>query len=297
MIRAVLLGLIALLIVQFANWAWVGMSQIASSIGGFKPIFEIIKGFGHRGTVVRFSASAVLKFENPIEDDQFLLCRSRKQSTHGTWGPLGGVIKCNRERNETEFSRLGIRFHRSSEQSEFLNRDMLEDLRVAMRRRSIRKFLRWFAKDIERESSVNTLVRELQEELEEGIGDQPHSTRDAEATQFANDLNALLPRLSWDINHRPVVAIYSEAPGSNRAPRRVLHIKAYYVVTPNDREELGIMINRAIAGNFGQSLGWFDQSQILSADGRNIGIHSQALTGKIDSSKQLPIYSPENLIL
>jgi hypothetical protein len=57
------------------------------------------------------------------------------------------------------------------------------------------------------------------------------------------------------------------------------------------------MINRAIAGNFGQSLGWFDQSQILSADGRNIGIHSQALTGKIDSSKQLPIYSPENLIL
>ena len=172
---------------------------------------------------------------------------------------------------------------------------MLEDLRVVMKRRSLRPFLKWFISDTDRESAASTLIRELQEELGEmAVGGQEF---DKVREDFVNKLNAALPRLSWDCERLPVVSIYTERPTGPQTPNLILHIKVFYVVNSNNKDELNRLVNEAMEQGIGQELRWFWKSEILAADGKSTGVHSQALFGQIDASKHLPIYAPENLLI
>lgn len=108
---------------------------------------------------IRFSASALLRLRDGA--GYLLIETPARGEAAPYWGPLGGVIKY-KEGAANRFADLGVRDSTTPSTSDD---DMTLDLRVVIAGRNIHRFLHWFKKDRDRESSEKALRRELREEL------------------------------------------------------------------------------------------------------------------------------------
>jgi hypothetical protein len=107
---------------------------------------------------IRVSMAALLRVK---DDDRYVLFHSSYRP--GSYGPPGGVFKALPSAKRF-LDRIGFREHRSRSRA----RAMHADLRGFVRASEVATFLRWFAKNLDRESGPDCLRRELVEELNEG---------------------------------------------------------------------------------------------------------------------------------
>jgi hypothetical protein len=150
-----------------ADLIWLTLVSLVVARGVFRtamwPVF--VMTFIRRGTLIRFSASALVRFQ--VGDDFALVVTPARGEALPYWGPLGGVIKFK----SSALSRL-YDLEVATDWLAASGEDMERDLRVKMCGRRFWRFMHWYWIGKGRESPSEAACRELKEELEEVCLDQ-----------------------------------------------------------------------------------------------------------------------------
>jgi hypothetical protein len=154
-IEAVLANLVA-------DTLWLGVATVFVARGVFRRAASAVALMStvHRRTLIRFSASAVLRVTSG--QDYLVVKTPARGKSLEYWGPLGGVIKCKSGASK-RLADIEVTFDVLADQST----DMDRDLRVKMSGKRFWRFIRWYWSADGRESPEEALKRELKEELRE----------------------------------------------------------------------------------------------------------------------------------